>query len=215
MCFGKLQLQWLGPQWLRGGWPGLSSSAEDKVYAAAKLQHEETPYYVVKTVALIQKLNPVLHTPEKMLEPEPNRKHPAWETNERKWKTNARKWETSRLGTGPQAPSLGDNEKKWETNEKKWETNERKWETSRPGTRPDHPAQRRPFFKALRTPNSKLFGELFLYIQYIYIYMGLKGRVHSAAVLSLFLVDKYLAFTRRTACPTRFLSSCRQKSINT
>ena len=32
-------------------------------------------------------------------------------------------------------------------------------ETSRPGTRPDHPAPRRPFFKALRTPNSKLFGE--------------------------------------------------------
>ena len=47
----------------------------------------------------------------------------------------------------------------WETNEKNWETNERKWETSRPGTRPDHPAPRRPFFKALRTPNSKLFGE--------------------------------------------------------
>ena len=43
----------------------------------------------------------------------------------------------------------------WETNEKNWETNERKWETSRPGTRPDHPAPRRPFFKALRTPNSK------------------------------------------------------------
>ena len=36
---------------------------------------------------------------------------------------------------------------------------ERKWETSRPGTRPDHPAPRQPFFKALRTPNRKLFGE--------------------------------------------------------
>ena len=46
-----------------------------------------------------------------------------------------------------------------QTNEKNWETNERKWETSRPGTRPDHPAPRRPFFKALRTPNTKLFGE--------------------------------------------------------
>ena len=46
----------------------------------------------------------------------------------------------------------------WETNEKNRETNEKKWETSRPGTRPDHPAPRRPFFKALRTPNSKLFG---------------------------------------------------------
>ena len=53
------------------------------------------------------------------------------------------------------------NEKNLETNERKWETNERKWETRRPGTRPDHPAPRRPFFKALRTPNSKLFGEIF------------------------------------------------------
>ena len=47
----------------------------------------------------------------------------------------------------------------WETNERNWETNEKKWETSQPGTRPDHPAPRRPFFKVLRTPNSKLFGE--------------------------------------------------------
>ena len=55
------------------------------------------------------------------------------------------------------------NEKNWETKEKNWETNERKWETSRPRTRPDHPAPRRPFFKALRTPNSKLFGEKYTF----------------------------------------------------
>ena len=39
---------------------------------------------------------------------EPDHKHPAWETNEKKWETNERKWETSQPGTGPQAPSLGD-----------------------------------------------------------------------------------------------------------
>ena len=108
-----------------------------------------------------------------------------WETHEKKWETNERKWETSQPGTRPQAPRqmkrTGRQMKRsgrqmkgsgrqasrepdhkhpaWETNEKNWETNERKWETSRPGTRPDHPAPRRPFFKALRTPNSKLFGE--------------------------------------------------------
>ena len=63
-------------------------------------------------------------------------------------------------GSGRQASREPDHKHRaWETNEKKWETNKRKWETSRPGTRPDHPAPRRPFFKALRTPNSKLFGE--------------------------------------------------------
>ena len=54
---------------------------------------------------------------------EPDHKHPAWETNEKKWETYDRKWE-----------------KNWETNEKKWETNERKWETSQPGTRPQAPS---------------------------------------------------------------------------
>ena len=64
-------------------------------------------------------------------------------------------------GSGRQASREPDHKHPaWETNEKNWETNERKWETSRPGTRPDHPAPRRPFFKALRTPNSKLFGEV-------------------------------------------------------
>ena len=63
-------------------------------------------------------------------------------------------------GSGRQASREPDHKHPaWETNEKNWETNERKWETSRPGTRPDHPARRGPFFKALRTPNSKLFGE--------------------------------------------------------
>ena len=63
-------------------------------------------------------------------------------------------------GSGRQASREPDHKHRaWETNEKNWETNKRKWETSRPGTRPDHPAPRRPFFKALRTPNSKLFGE--------------------------------------------------------
>ena len=63
-------------------------------------------------------------------------------------------------GSGRQASREPDHKHPaWETNEKNWETNERKWETSRPGTRPDHPAPRGPFFKALRTPNSKLFGE--------------------------------------------------------
>ena len=63
-------------------------------------------------------------------------------------------------GSGRQASREPDHKHRaWETNEKNWETNKRKWETSRPGTRPDHPATRRPFFKALRTPNSKLFGE--------------------------------------------------------
>ena len=63
-------------------------------------------------------------------------------------------------GSGRQASREPDHKHRaWETNEKKWETNKRKWETSRPGTRPDHPAPRPPFFKALRTPNSKLFGE--------------------------------------------------------
>ena len=51
---------------------------------------------------------------------EPDHKHPAWETNEKKlvtnekkWETNKKKWETSRPGTRPQA------EKKWKTNERK------------------------------------------------------------------------------------------------
>ena len=80
---------------------------------------------------------------------EPDHKHPAWETNE----------------------------KNWETHEKNWETNERKRETSQPGTRPDHPAPRRPFFKALRTPNSELFGE-----KYIYVYTRkIIGRKHKDA----------------------------------
>ena len=66
-------------------------------------------------------------------------------------------------GSGRQASREPDHKHRaWETNEKKWETNKRKWETSRPGTRPDHPAPRRPFFKALRTPNSKLFREKWL-----------------------------------------------------
>ena len=97
---------------------------------------------------------------------EPDHKHPAWETNEKHWETNEKmwetnesKWETSQPGTRPQATAWETNEKKWETNEKNWETNESKLETSQPGTRPDHPAPRRPFCKALRTPNSKLFGE--------------------------------------------------------
>ena len=79
-------------------------------------------------------------------------------TNEWKWETHEKKWETNE--SGRQASREPDHKHPaWETNEKNWETNERKWETSRPGTRPDHPAPRRPFFKALRTPNSKLFGE--------------------------------------------------------
>ena len=76
--------------------------------------------------------------------PAGNPRHPAWETNEKNRETIEKKWETNEK-TDHKHPA--------------WETNEKKWETSRPGTRPDHPAPRRPFFKALRTPNSKLFGE--------------------------------------------------------
>ena len=41
---------------------------------------------------------------------EPDHKHPAWETNEKKWETNERKWETSRPGTRPP-----DKHPAWET----------------------------------------------------------------------------------------------------
>ena len=53
---------------------------------------------------------------------EPDHKHPAWETNEKKWETNDRKWETSQHHKHPP-----------------WQT-ERKWETSQPETRPQAPS---------------------------------------------------------------------------
>ena len=69
---------------------------------------------------------------------------PSLGDNEKKWETVGRQMK----GSGRQAsrepdhkhPAWETNEKKWETSAKKWETNERKWETSQPGTRPQAPS---------------------------------------------------------------------------
>ena len=67
---------------------------------------------------------------------EPDHKHPAWETNEKKWETNEKKWETNKRKWGTSRPGTHKQKHKHPA----WETNERKWETSHPGTRLQAPS---------------------------------------------------------------------------
>ena len=96
---------------------------------------------------------------------EPDHKHPAWETNEKKWETNEKKWEVGdkpagnpttstqpgrqrrQMGSGRQASREPDHKHPaWETNEKNWETNERsgrqmKARGRQASRKPDHKTQ--------------------------------------------------------------------------